>query len=99
MPKKPVRCRNGLDLEGPRYDVGLRKADDPCCFANVDHADDLPAAKRIAEAVKEREGRDTVVWDRAEMEVVWPPGGFPPKPQQGPPPPKPPAPAVKRSKR
>lgn len=79
-----VMRRCGIPLEGPRFDIAVRKADDPCCFKDVDHADDLPTAKRIAQELWGREGRDVIVWDNVEMECVWPPGGIPPKPQPEP---------------
>ena len=72
MGKKPKP-----EVDDPRFDVSLRSEDTPNLFRDVDHADDLRTAIRLAREHQDRTGRDAFVWDRKSCSVAWPSEGIP----------------------
>ena len=56
--------------DGPRYVVGLRDKDDPCCYKDTIEGEKEGEAKEKAEALAAKEGRATIVYDRKEMAII-----------------------------
>ena len=88
--QKIVMRRNGIPLEGPRYDAALEKDKEPNCYKDFWSGDQLAEAKRQADEAAAQVGRRAIVWDNVEMEITYRCGKEPEKPTPAAPPPPPP---------
>ncbi len=55
----------------PRYDVGLQKPDDLCCYKDFHHTNTLSQAKEEADKAAAETGRATIVYDRKEFNIIY----------------------------